>query len=224
MTTLEKAWKPVLTSGRPFAADNPAGLAFLLARLDAKELLVLPQNAPCCGRSSIAGRRCGRASRQPSTASRNSNNVAPARGAGRRDRAARRRARDAAGRSGPVAGAHDRSIPAALAGVRSDLASARHARRGRDDAPWRASPGCCARTGIQQGVGSGVGVAAQPHGSAARRRRAEERQGARRALSEDPGVARMQRGRHIAPAMQGRFVRIVRPAPSEPCAWPKCRS
>ena len=34
MTTLEPAWKPALTSGPPFAADNPAGLAFVLERLD----------------------------------------------------------------------------------------------------------------------------------------------------------------------------------------------
>ena len=44
MTTLEKAWKPELTSGRSVAADNPEGLALLLGRLDPKELTALPPN------------------------------------------------------------------------------------------------------------------------------------------------------------------------------------
>ena len=35
MTTLEPVWKPVLTTRRPFADDNPAGLTFVLERLDA---------------------------------------------------------------------------------------------------------------------------------------------------------------------------------------------
>ena len=46
MTTLERAWKPVLTSGRPFAADHPQGLAFVLARLDAADLAKLPASVP----------------------------------------------------------------------------------------------------------------------------------------------------------------------------------
>ncbi len=63
MTTLEKAWKPALTSGRPFAADNPEGLVFLLGRLDANELLVLPKNATVL-RAIVdrPGSRCGLAS------------------------------------------------------------------------------------------------------------------------------------------------------------------
>jgi glucose/arabinose dehydrogenase/azurin len=44
MTTLEKAWKLALTGGRPFAADNPEGLTFLLARLNPNELNALPGN------------------------------------------------------------------------------------------------------------------------------------------------------------------------------------
>ena len=44
--TLEGTWKPVLTSGRPFSADNPEGLAFLLARLEPAELALAPKSAP----------------------------------------------------------------------------------------------------------------------------------------------------------------------------------
>ena len=46
MTTLEKVWKPVLTSGKPFSADNPDGLAFLLARLEPSELSSAPAGVP----------------------------------------------------------------------------------------------------------------------------------------------------------------------------------
>ena len=46
MTTLEKVWKPVLTSGKPFSADNPEGLAFLLARLEPAELSAAPAGIP----------------------------------------------------------------------------------------------------------------------------------------------------------------------------------
>ena len=45
ITTLEKVWKPALTSGR-LATDNPDALAFLLSRLDAKELAALPKTGP----------------------------------------------------------------------------------------------------------------------------------------------------------------------------------
>ena len=44
--TLEPTWKPVLTSGKPFAADNPEGLAFLLARLEPAELASAPKSEP----------------------------------------------------------------------------------------------------------------------------------------------------------------------------------
>ena len=44
--TLEGTWKPVLTSGRPFAADNPEGLAFLLDRLEPAELASAPKSEP----------------------------------------------------------------------------------------------------------------------------------------------------------------------------------
>jgi azurin len=46
MTTLERFWKPVLTSGRPFSADNPEGLAFLLARLEPSDLSTAPPGVP----------------------------------------------------------------------------------------------------------------------------------------------------------------------------------
>lgn len=44
--TLEKAWKPVLTAGRPFAAANPRGLSYVLTRLTAEELVALPPSTP----------------------------------------------------------------------------------------------------------------------------------------------------------------------------------
>jgi azurin/glucose/arabinose dehydrogenase len=46
MRTLEKAWKPILTSGRPFLEKHPGGLTFVLARLDEQELAVLPRSLP----------------------------------------------------------------------------------------------------------------------------------------------------------------------------------
>ncbi len=46
ITTLAKAWKPALTAGRPLAADNPAGLTYLLARLEPTELTALPPSTP----------------------------------------------------------------------------------------------------------------------------------------------------------------------------------
>ncbi len=46
MTTLEPAWKPRLTSGAPFAEDNPAGLAFVLDRLEPAELASVKRSDP----------------------------------------------------------------------------------------------------------------------------------------------------------------------------------
>jgi azurin len=46
MRTLEKAWKPVLTAGRPFSAGNPKGLSYVLARLAPAELVALPPSVP----------------------------------------------------------------------------------------------------------------------------------------------------------------------------------
>ena len=46
MTTLEPAWKPRLTSGAPFAEDNPAGLAFVLERLEPGELASVKRSDP----------------------------------------------------------------------------------------------------------------------------------------------------------------------------------
>ena len=46
MTTLEPAWKPALTSGQPFVDDQPAGLAFLLERLEPAELAAVSRSAP----------------------------------------------------------------------------------------------------------------------------------------------------------------------------------
>jgi azurin len=46
MSTLEKVWKPILTSGKPISPDNPEGLAFLLARLEPTELSSAPAGVP----------------------------------------------------------------------------------------------------------------------------------------------------------------------------------
>ena len=46
MTTLEPVWKPRLTSGAPFAEDNPAGLAFVLERLEPGELASVKRSDP----------------------------------------------------------------------------------------------------------------------------------------------------------------------------------
>jgi azurin len=46
LRTLENVWKPVLTAGRPFAADNPMGLSYVLARLTPAELVALPGSVP----------------------------------------------------------------------------------------------------------------------------------------------------------------------------------
>ena len=44
--TLEKAWKPALTAGRPFAPQNPKGLSYVLARLTPEALVQLPPGGP----------------------------------------------------------------------------------------------------------------------------------------------------------------------------------
>ena len=46
ITTLAPVWKAELAGGRPFAASNPEGLAFALARLETKELAALSGSAP----------------------------------------------------------------------------------------------------------------------------------------------------------------------------------
>lgn len=46
ITTLAKAWKPALTAGQPVAADNPAGLSYLLERMEPSELTALPDSTP----------------------------------------------------------------------------------------------------------------------------------------------------------------------------------
>ena len=46
ITTLAKAWKPALTAGQPLAGDNPAGLSYLLARLEPTELTALSPSTP----------------------------------------------------------------------------------------------------------------------------------------------------------------------------------
>ena len=46
MTTLEPAWKPVLTTGGTFATGNAAGLAFLLDRISPEDLAQVKRSTP----------------------------------------------------------------------------------------------------------------------------------------------------------------------------------
>jgi glucose/arabinose dehydrogenase/azurin len=46
IATLEPVWKPAFTAGQPIAADNPDGLAYLLARLKPVDLTALPRSEP----------------------------------------------------------------------------------------------------------------------------------------------------------------------------------
>lgn len=46
MSTLERVWKPVLTTGGPFATDNAAGLAFVLDRLPPADLIRVKRSTP----------------------------------------------------------------------------------------------------------------------------------------------------------------------------------
>ena len=46
MSTLEPVWKPVLTTGGPFATDNAAGLTFVLARLSPADLASVKRSTP----------------------------------------------------------------------------------------------------------------------------------------------------------------------------------
>ena len=62
MSTLEPAWKPVLTTGAPFATDNPAGLAFVLDRLAPADLArssAARRSTSRCCRDRASPRRCG---------------------------------------------------------------------------------------------------------------------------------------------------------------------
>ena len=43
---LEPVWKPAITSGKPVAVGNEAGLTFLLERLTPAELAAVPASAP----------------------------------------------------------------------------------------------------------------------------------------------------------------------------------
>ena len=77
MTTLEPVWKPALTSGAPFADDNPAGLAFVLDRLEPGELASRQRSGPVstrwCTRPGIdagAAARGARRARRRATAPR----------------------------------------------------------------------------------------------------------------------------------------------------------
>src|SRR5690606_13895760 len=46
ITTLAPAWKPALAAGQRLAEGNPAGLEYLLARLEPTELTALPESTP----------------------------------------------------------------------------------------------------------------------------------------------------------------------------------
>ena len=128
---------------KPFAADNPEGLTFLLARLDAKDLIALPKNAavlraivdrPGIDAASRRGRHRGLATLE---------NVRPA-------QALVDAIERLDGEPGTRTVVQDLSQVlttlgrAALAGVRSDLATL--ATLGKDEMTRRArSRDCCAR-------------------------------------------------------------------------------
>jgi putative heme-binding domain-containing protein len=44
MTTLESYWKPILTAGKPLAANNPAGVNYLFRNINTAELVKLPRS------------------------------------------------------------------------------------------------------------------------------------------------------------------------------------
>lgn len=46
ITTLEKYWKPAISAGRPFAADNPAGIAYILDQIPTPDLVKLTRSEP----------------------------------------------------------------------------------------------------------------------------------------------------------------------------------
>jgi len=46
LTTLEPYWKQALAKGRPFAANNPAGAAYVLGNIPNAELLDMPRSGP----------------------------------------------------------------------------------------------------------------------------------------------------------------------------------
>jgi len=46
MTTLEPYWKEAIAAGKPFAADNPAGAAYILGSVKTEDLTKLPRSAP----------------------------------------------------------------------------------------------------------------------------------------------------------------------------------
>ena len=211
ITTLEKAWKPALTSGQPFAADNPEGLTFLLARLDAKELIALPKN-PTVLRAIVE--RPGidaDARRARSTASPSANNTAPA-----------QELIGAIERLDGEPGA--RPVVQDLTQILADARCRRRSPRVRSDIVTLATLGkndvtrqgafaalLRADAGSQSRLGDRLGVAAQPHGSAARRRRAEGRRSCSKSSTPKILASLGDGGRHTAPAMQGRFVRVVLP-------------
>jgi glucose/arabinose dehydrogenase/azurin len=208
ITTLEEAWKPALTSGKPFAADNPEGLAFLLARLDVKELIALPKNAAVL-RAIVDRPGVDAAARRGAIDGlAKLDNLPPAEelidAIERLD-----------GEPGMRPVVQDLSQvfttlePAALAGVRADLA--RLATLGKDEMTRR---GAFAGL-VRADAGSGK---AWDLASASERNRMDLLLGA--AALKDPRVldelypkilASLDGGRHTAPAMQGRFVRIVAP-------------
>lgn len=46
MTTLEPYWKAAVAAGKPFAADNPAGAAYILGSVKTEDLAKMPKTAP----------------------------------------------------------------------------------------------------------------------------------------------------------------------------------
>lgn len=209
ITTLEKAWKPALTSGRPFAADNPDGLTFLLARLDPKELLTLPKDGTVL-RAIVDRPGIDAAARRVAIdALAKVNNLSPA-----EEMIDAIERLDGEPGMRPVVQDLSQLLatlePAALAAVRSDLA--RLATLGKDEITRRGAFADLLRADGSSGK-------AWELASASERNRMDLLHGAAalkdaRVLDElyPKILASLDRsGQHTFPAMQGRFVRIVAP-------------
>jgi glucose/arabinose dehydrogenase/azurin len=208
ITSLEKTWKPALTSRQPFAAENPDGLVFLIARLDAKELLALPKNEIVL-RAIVDRPAIDAASRRGAIeALAQLNTLPPA-----QELIDALERLDGEPGTRPVVQDLSQLLttlePAALAGVRNDLA--RLATLGKDETTRRGAFAGLLRA--DAGSNKAWNLA-----SASERNRMDLLHGAAalkdaRVLDElyPKILASLEKGQRTAPAMHGRVVRIVAP-------------
>ena len=139
MTTLEPAWKPLLTSGAPFADDNPAGLAFVLERLEPGELASVKRSDP------VYEALVSRARDRPGAAARRARR-ARRRGPARRWRTRAARGGRAAWRRRPAAGAAAGDLMQLLADLPHGAIWPRSGRR------WSTWPATGALDTVRQGA------------------------------------------------------------------------